>query len=90
MMGENIRKGVCVCVYDWVSLLNSRNWCNIVNQPYLNKIKWSPGRYLLPADSRELGRPECAIYRNKLYLVNGILSTSFSFPLKEGGLPCLL
>ena len=37
MMEDNIRKGVCVCVYDWVTLLYSRNWHNIVTQLYLKK-----------------------------------------------------
>ena len=32
MMDDNIRKGVVLYVYDWVTLLHSRNWHNIVNQ----------------------------------------------------------
>ena len=38
MMEDNIRKGMCVCVrvYDWVTLLYSRNWHIIVNQLYSN------------------------------------------------------
>ena len=28
---------VCMCIYDWVTLLFSRNWHNIVNQLYSNK-----------------------------------------------------
>ena len=28
---------VCMCIYDWVTLLLSRNWHNIVNQLYSNK-----------------------------------------------------
>ena len=30
---------VCVCVYDWVTLLYSRNCQNIVNQLYFNEKK---------------------------------------------------
>ena len=26
-------------MYDWLTLLDSRNWYNIINQLYLNKIK---------------------------------------------------
>ena len=33
MMKGNMKKGVCVCVWcDWVTLLYSRNWHNIINQ----------------------------------------------------------
>ena len=48
MMEDNMRKRICfirisVCVfinvYDWVTLLYSKNWHNIVNQPYFNKKK---------------------------------------------------
>ena len=28
---------VCVCVYDWATLLYNRIWYNIVNQLYSNK-----------------------------------------------------
>ena len=37
IMENNIRKGMCMCMYDWVTLLYNRNWHNIVNQLYLNK-----------------------------------------------------
>ena len=30
------KKRVCVCVYDWVTMLYSRNWLNIVNHLYFN------------------------------------------------------
>ena len=29
----------CIYMYDWVSLLNSRNWHNTVSQPYFNSKK---------------------------------------------------
>ena len=30
---------MCVCVRDWVTMLYSRNWHNIVNQLYSHKKK---------------------------------------------------
>ena len=45
MMEDNMRKimctYMCVCVYNWVTLLYNRNWHNIVNQLYFNfkKVK---------------------------------------------------
>ena len=30
---------MCVCIYDWVTLLCSINWQNIVNQPHFIKKK---------------------------------------------------
>ena len=32
MVEDNMRKRVCVFIYDWVTSLYSRNWHNIVNQ----------------------------------------------------------
>ena len=36
MMEDNIKKE-CIYMYDWVILLFSRNWHNIVGQLYFNK-----------------------------------------------------
>ena len=35
MTEDNMRKRMYI--YDWVTILYSRNWHNIVNQPYSNK-----------------------------------------------------
>ena len=35
--GKKYLKSTCVCVYDRVTLLYSRNWYNIVNQLHFNK-----------------------------------------------------
>ena len=32
MMGNDIRKEMYIYMYDWVILLYSRNWHNVVNQ----------------------------------------------------------
>ena len=37
MMEDNIRKGMYIHVYDWVTLLYSKNMQNIVNQLNFNK-----------------------------------------------------
>ena len=49
MMGDDMRKRIYIythtykytyiCVYDWVTLLYSRNGHNTVNQPYFNLKK---------------------------------------------------
>ena len=41
MMEENIRKGMCECVYDWLTLLYSSNWPNTINQLGFNYRKGS-------------------------------------------------
>ena len=41
MLEDNMRKGMYICVYDWVTLLYSRNWHNTVNQLYSNNKKKS-------------------------------------------------
>jgi len=41
MMEDSMRKRmyihVCICIYDWVTVLYSRNWHNTVNQLHFNK-----------------------------------------------------
>ena len=37
MMEDSMRKRIYIYVYDWITLLYSRNWHNIVNQLYSNK-----------------------------------------------------
>ena len=39
-MGDNMRQRMYGSKNDWVTLLYSRNWHNIVNQLYLKKIIW--------------------------------------------------
>ena len=39
-MKKNIYICVCVCMYNWTTLLYSRNEYNIVNQQYPNNIKF--------------------------------------------------
>ena len=34
---KNLKKNGCVYVYNWITLLYSRNYHNIVNQLYFNK-----------------------------------------------------
>ena len=36
-MGKESEKNGCVCIYNWITLLYSRNYHNIVNQLYFNK-----------------------------------------------------
>ena len=37
-MGEkNLRENGYVYLYDWVTLVYSRNYCSLINQLYLNK-----------------------------------------------------
>ena len=36
-MGKNMKKNWCVYMYNWVTLLYSRNYYNTVNQLYFNK-----------------------------------------------------
>ena len=36
-MEKNIKKKECLYAYNWVALLYSRDWYNIVNQLYFNK-----------------------------------------------------
>jgi len=37
MIEDNIRKGMCIYMYDWVTFLRNRNWYNVVNQLSFNK-----------------------------------------------------
>ena len=37
MTDDNMRKRMYVYIYDWVTLLYSRNWHNTVNQLYFDK-----------------------------------------------------
>ena len=37
LMEDNVRKGMYMYICDWITLLYSRNWHNILNQLYFNK-----------------------------------------------------
>ena len=37
MQEKNLKKNECVYMYNWITLLYSRNYYNIVNEPYFNK-----------------------------------------------------
>ena len=62
---------MCVCVYthththtymyDWVNLLYSRNWQNIVNQLYFNKMKKKITLYSSPKKKKKK-KKECNRY----------------------------
>ena len=39
IMEKNIKSYVIIYVYNWVTLLHSRDWDNIVSQLYFNKKK---------------------------------------------------
>ena len=39
MWEKNLREDGCVCMYDWVTLLCSRNYLDLVNDLYFNKTK---------------------------------------------------
>ena len=41
---HNASKRMYICMYDWVTLLHSRDWYNIVNQLYFKFLKSQPNR----------------------------------------------
>ena len=46
MMDDSMRKGMYTYMYDWITLLYSRNWYNTINSLYSNKKFFKKIAYL--------------------------------------------
>ena len=54
MMEDNVRKIVYVYMYDWATLLYSRNWDNTINQPLLKNKNHKKPHMILSIDAEKV------------------------------------
>ena len=90
-MEENPRKGMCTYMDDWVALLDSRTWHNIVNQLYFNKKESGGKKETYPQRKQYDSSGDCPVNGLRLPTGQRVKSHHYvafferSFPPSIGG-----